>query len=403
MRELLIALITVAIFSQCTSKQEIAQWRGPDRNGIYPEKNLLTQWPDSGPKLLWKYDELGSGYASAAVTSNRVYTVGAIDSINYIFTFDTGGKLLWKKKLGPEWMSQWPGMRSSPVIYKGLGYALSGLGVLYCFNAENGDIIWQKDIKKEYNGLCVEGFFCENLVIDGDKLFCTPAGADAYVVALNRKTGDLIWKTKGTNDSTAFASPILIELGGKKFFVNQTKKFLFSVNAETGELAWKYKLNDFPMPGTPFFRNGYLYAVDSWKSGGLMLKLSDDGSSVKEVWRSAAIASQQGDMVVLGDRMYGNGSKGRKFACCDFSTGNEIFSDSTKAWINNIVSAENLLYCYDIKGEFKLLRPTEKGFDKVGSFKVKGGTGYHCSHPVIKDGRLYVRHDNSLFVYDIAK
>lgn len=300
-------------------------------------------------------------------------------------------------------MGEWPGIRSSPIIYKGFGYVLSGLGVLYCFSAENGDIVWKKDIKKEYNNLIEDGLFCENLVIDGDKLFCTPSGTDAYVVALNRKTGDLIWKTKGTNDSTAFTSPILIETGGKKFFVNQTKKSLLSIDVETGELAWKYTLEGFPMPNTPFFRNGYLYAVDTYKSGRFMLKVSNDGLSFKEVWKSLSIATQQGDMVVLGDRMYGNGSKGKKFACCDLGTGEEIYADSTKAWINTVISSDNLIYCYSIKGDFTLLKPTEKGFEKVGSFKVKGGTGYHCSHPVIKDGILYIRHDNSLFAYDIAK
>lgn len=403
MRLLVAAIISIAIFTQCNSKQEVAQWRGPERNGIYPGTNLLTQWPEGGPKLLWKYDSLGNGYSSAAVTFDRVFTVGTIDSISYVFSFNHYGKFRWKKELGRDWTKNWPGIRSTPVIYGNLGYVSNGFGVIYCFDAESGDVKWKRDIINDYNGNYPEFGFCENLLVDGEKIFCTPAGKDADVVALNRKTGELIWKTQGNNDSTAYTSPILFSVGDKKYFVTQTSKKLISVNSETGEVAWIYKLKGNPLPNTLMFRNGYLFAVDAWKSGSFMLKISDDGKSVKEVWRNVQLEPQQGDMVVLGNRMYGAGNDGKVFACYDWSTGKEIYSDSTKAQIINIISAEDLLYCYEVRGDFKLLKPTEKGFEKLGSFTVKGGSNLHCSHPVIKDGRLYVRHDNSLFVYDIAK
>ena len=403
MRLSVIVIVAIAFLTNCTSKQEVAQWRGPDRNGIYPEKNLLTQWPDSGPKLLWRYDQLGKGYSSAAVTSDKIYTIGTVDSISYVFAFSTNGDLLWKKDIGKDWTKNWPGIRSTPIIYNGLGYVLNGFGVIFCFDGNTGDIVWSKDIIKEYKGGLLEFGQCENLLVDGDNLYCTPAGIDADVVALNRKTGDLIWKTPGTNDSTAYTSPILINWGGKKYFVNATSKSLMAVDVENGSVAWKYKLKGSPIANTPLFRNGYLFTVDAWKSGGFMLKISEDGKSVTEVWRNLKLDPQQGDIVVLGDRMYGSMGGGRMFGCVDWSTGYAIHSDSTKAQIINIVSAENLLYCYELRGTFKLLKPTDNGFEKVGSFFVKGGSNLHCSHPVIKDGKLYIRHDNSLFVYDIAK
>jgi outer membrane protein assembly factor BamB len=403
MRIFAMVIISIAIFTQCNTKQEIAQWRGPERNGIYPDKNLLTQWPDSGPKLLWRYDKLGVGYASAAVTSSKVYTIGTIDSISYVFSFDLNGALLWKKELGKDWTKNWPGMRSTPIIYDGLGYVLSGFGIIFCFDANNGDILWTKDIIKEYKGGLLEFGQCENLLVDGDKIVCTPAGIDANVVALNRKTGDLIWKTPGTNDSTAYTNPIVIAWGGKKYFVNQTSKSLMAINIENGEVAWTYKLKGSPFANTPIFRNGFLYTVDAYKSGSFMLKISEDGKSVTEVWKNLKLDPQQGDLVLLGERMYGANERGKKFSCIDWNTGKEIYSDSTKAQIINVISAEDLLYCYELRGAFKLMKPTEKGFEKVGEFFVKGGSKLHCSHPVIKDGRLYVRHDSSLFVYNISK
>ncbi len=402
MRQLVFVIVALALFSQCNPKQEIAQWRGPNRDGIYLEKNLLTQWPDSGPKLLWRFDELGQGYASAAVTSNRAYTVGTIDSISYVFAFDTDGKLLWKKNIGRDWMVNWPGVRSTPNIYHGLGYILNGLGVLYCFNADNGDIVWQKDIFKEFNGRNTDFGYSENLLIDGDKLFCTPGGIENNVVALNRKTGETIWTSKGNSDSTAYCTPILIGRGGKKFFVNQTDKSIISLDAENGNLAWKYELKTTSHPSTPVFRNGYLFAIDGGKSGSLMLKLSEDGMSVSEVWRNADLNSHFGHVVVLGDYIYGLcGNK--TFGKVDWNTGKQLVADSTKSRALAVISDGELIYGYDLIGDFKLIKPVDNGFEVKGKFKVEGGTKMHFSHPVIKNGVLYIRHDNSLFAYDIAK
>lgn len=404
MRLFAIAIISIALFTQCNSKQEVAQWRGPNRDGIYPEKNLLTQWPEDGPKLLWRFDELGLGYSTVAVTSKQVYAIGTIDSISYIFSFTTNGDLLWKKPLGKDWTKNWPGIRSTPVIYGDLGYISNGFGVVFCFDADNGNIKWSKDIIKDFGAGYLTFGMCENLLIDGDKLFCTPAGKEADVVALNRKTGEIIWKTQGSNDSTAYTSPILVTIGDKKYYITQTSKKFISVNSETGEVAWTYKLKGNPLPNTLMFNNGYLYTVDAWKAGSFMLKIADDGASVNEVWRTFDLDHQQGDMVLLNDRLYGSGNSGRKFGCYDWKTGQEIYSDSINVDVVNVISAENLIYYYDLRGNVKLLKPTEKGFEKLGFFKIKGGTPQlHCSHPVIKDGKLYIRHDNSLFVYDIAK
>lgn len=403
MRLLIATIISIAIFSQCTPKEEVAQWRGPERTGIYPEKNLLTQWPDSGPKLLWKYDELGLGYASPVVTSNRVYTVGTVDSISYVFSFSTDGKLLWKKNIGPDWMVNWPGVRSTPNIYNGLGYILNGLGILYCFNADNGDIVWQKDILKEFNGRNTDFGYSENLLIDGDKLFCTPGGIENNVVALNRKTGETIWTSKANGDSTAYCSPILIERGGKKFFINQTDKSIFSLNAENGELAWKRELKTTSHPSTPVYRNGFLFAIDGGKSGSMMLKVSDDGSNISEVWQNADLNSHFGHVVVLDNKIFGACNFKKVFGCIDWNTGKEIYVDSIKVSPQSVISDGEMLYSYDGRGLLRLMKPTEKNFEIRGSLNIKGGTKIHLSHPVIKDGKLYIRHDNSMFAYDIAK
>jgi outer membrane protein assembly factor BamB len=403
MKKLIIGFIAIAILTQCNSKQEIAQWRGPERNGVYPGDNLLTLWPEKGPKLIWRYDSLGLGYSSPAVVTHRVYAVGTVDSVTYIFSFDHYGKFRWKTKLGKDWTKNWPGIRSTPTIYKGLGYVLNGIGILYCFDAEKGNIVWSKDIIREYSGRIPDFGLCENLMIDGDKLFCTPGGIDINVVALNRYNGDLIWKNKGNSDSIAYSNPILIETGGKKFFINQTQKFLNSFDAETGTLEWSYGLKEKSHPNTPIYRDSFLFVVDGFNAGSFKLKVNKNGKGVKEVWKNKDIQPVQGDIVLLGDRLYAVCGRATRFSSIDWNTGKELYSDSIHVEVINVISAENLIYSYALRGEFLLLKPGEKGFEKLGSFRVNGGSNLHCSHPVIKDGRLYVRHDNSLFVYDIAK
>ncbi|MFC2118630.1 hypothetical protein ACFLSY_08310, partial [Bacteroidota bacterium] len=194
--------LTSCIFKK---KTEISQWRGPDRDGIYPETNLLTEWPEEGPELIWKFEGLGIGHATASVTSDRLFTAGTLDSITYLFSIDLDGNLLWKKEIGPEWMINFPGVRSTPLIIDDLGYFLNGLGKLFCFNINNGDYLWTKDLFDDYDGKNITWGITENLLFRGDTLFCTPGGVEANVVSLDRITGETIWKSKGDGKTSSYS------------------------------------------------------------------------------------------------------------------------------------------------------------------------------------------------------
>jgi outer membrane protein assembly factor BamB len=400
MKVLLWITAAFMVVPSLVAQQESSGWRGPHRDGIYPEQDLLTQWPAGGPKLLWKYDNLCSGFASAAVTSDRVYTIGTVDSISYIFRFNTAGSLIWKKMLGPDWKGEYPGTYSTPAISDGLGYIVNGLGVIFCFNALNGDIVWTRNLVKDFNGLDADQGFLDNLIVDGEVVYCAPGGAQKNIVALNRKTGKMVWESTGSDEISICCSPILIETGGKKFYVYQAAKSIISLNTATGAIAWKKERRNQISPNTPIFRDNYLYALAG--DGCETLKISNDGLSSSECWENAELCSFMGDAVVLNDRIYGKG-KDQKFVCVDWKTGRTLYSLSLPAMVITIISSEGLLYCYDYDGTFSLIKPNEDRFQTVGTFKVKGGTKSHCSHPVIRDGRLYIRHDNSLFVYNISK
>ncbi len=389
-------------FISSIEAQKNTTWRGPNRDGIYPDKNLLDKWPEGGPNLIWKFDGLGVGYTSAAVTNERVFITGTTDSTSFLFSFNHKGELQWKKELGKEWIVNYPGVRSTPTIYDGLGYILSGRGVIYCFNPKNGDILWTVDLYKQYDGREVKFGITENFLIDDEKLFCTPGGIDANIIALDRKTGTLIWKSKGVGELSAYCSPRIIEYKGVKYFLTITEKSMVSLNPENGAVIWSHDLQ-YPYgihSNTPVYCDGYIFAMNGWDFGSVMLKLSDDGKSVTEVWRSKLFDLEHGGVVLIGDNIYGADWATKHFSCVDWKTG-VVKGSEKKVSPSSVIAADGLIYAYTYSGEVALVKPLENGFEVISTFKVDGVKGDHIAIPVIDKGRLYIRYANSLWVYNI--
>ncbi len=384
--------------------QESAQWRGPDRDGIYPETGLLKAWPEAGPDLLWHYDELGTGHASAAIANDRVYTTGIINGIGQIFCFSLDGKLLWKIPYGEEWTESWPGVRSTPMITGGKLYMFSGFGKIVCRKADDGAFIWSVDVTKDYDGRNIKWGYTENLVCDGNKIFCTVGGINNNVIALDRNTGKLIWNSKGMGEASAYCSPAIIRLMGRTLLVTQTENHILGFDANTGALLWNHEqTNRYSVhANTPLYNNGMLFCSSGYGRGGVMLQLSADGGTVKELWRNASMDNRMGGYVLLNGKLYGSDDSNKGWFCLDWKTGKEL-GTSTFTGKGNIINADGLLYCYSDKGEVALASPTASGFARLGGFKVPFGTDQHWAHLVIAKGKLFVRHGSSLMVYNIKK
>ncbi|MEI6049190.1 MAG: PQQ-binding-like beta-propeller repeat protein [Bacteroidota bacterium] len=398
-------LFTLLITAGCISvgAQDISQWRGPNRDGIYNETGLLKKWPDTGPKLLWHYDELGDGHTSAAVTSKGVYTTGMINGKGNIFAFDLAGKLLWKKEYGNEWAESHNGVRSTPLVVKDKLYFLSGYGELFCINCSDGKVIWTLDIVKQFGARNIEWGMTENLLFDGNVLYCTTGGTDVAMVSLDLNTGKQIWKSKGTGETSAYCSPMMIKLADKKIVVTIMQYSIFGFDASTGKQLWKseFKMDPDVHPNTPVYNDGYLFCTSGYGLGSVMLKLATDGTSVTEVWKNSSLDPKIGGVVVLGGRIFGTGDRNRKFFCLDWKTGKELFSVRDLAPAN-IIASYGLLYVYSESGKVNLVEPKADGLNVISSFPVPFGANPHWAHLVIKDKKLYVRHGTSLMVYDIA-
>ena len=395
---LLFALLsTVTLFSQ----SDFSQWRGPNRDGHYPESNLLSTWGSGAPPLLWKFNDLGAGYASASVADGHVVTVGTSpDSVAHVYCFDLKGALQWKTKLGRDFMGEYSGTYSTPVLCKGRGYITTGLGVLYCFSLESGSIIWSQDLIKTFNGPEPKSGYLDNLVIHENLVICAPGGSSNNIVALDQLTGKLVWQSGGQSEVGGFGSPALISFNGQKLYVYQDATSIIALNPADGKVVWKYERGCGTAVGTLFHRDGFLFYLAEGSS--VMLKLSSDGRPPQIAWTSTDFFPLQGDPVLIGNRLYGKG-RGKKFVGIDWKTGQTIVSIPTQSMVVTSITADGKIYYYDIDGSFQLIQPTDSGLETVGSFKVHGGTKYHCSHPVISGGVLYIRHDNSLFAYKISK
>jgi outer membrane protein assembly factor BamB len=403
MRSLLFAFL-ISVTLNSLSSQDAAQWRGPNRDGIYNETGLLKKWPDAGPKLLWHFDGLGDGHTSAAVTGKGLFITGMINGTGNIFAFDIKGNLLWKKEYGPEWTESHNGVRSTPLVVKDKLYFLSAFGKLFCMNCSDGQTVWTLDLVKQFGAKNIQWGMTENLLFDGNVLYCTPGGSGASMVALDMNTGKEIWKSKATGETSAYCSPIVIKLQNKKIIVTIMQNSIFAFDAGTGNILWKseFKMDPDVHPNSPVYIDGYLFCTSGYGLGSVMLKLSADGTSVTEAWKNASCDPKIGGVVVLNGRIYGTGDRNRKFFCLDWKTGKELFSTRDLAPAN-IIADEGLLYVYSESGKVSLIEPKTDSFNVISSFPVPFGAGTHWAHLVIKDKKLYVRHGTSLMVYDIAQ
>ena len=386
-----------------------SQWRGPNRDGIYRETNLLKSWPAEGPKMLWSYEGLGIGQGSVAISIDRVFVTGIPDTLNsegYLFAFDIKGKFLWKKNYGKDWITIFPGARSTPTVVDDLIYIESGNGKVYCMKTLNGETVWSIDFFKELQADSVQFGYAESLLIDGDHLYCTPGGKSNNMVALDRFTGKKIWSSPGYGEAATYSSPILINHNGNLLLVNLTATSIIGLNAETGEMYWRiHQFQDNKIhANTPVYFDGKLLISSASRkdsSGLVMLQLSQDGKKANIVWRNREFTNLMGGIILKDSYVYGGAYLQPKWFCIDVKTGLTKYI-AKELGGGPVIYADGLFYCYSEKdGEFALVEGTPEQFRIISKFKVPLGADQHWAHPVISGKRLYIRHNNSLMVYDI--
>jgi outer membrane protein assembly factor BamB len=399
-RIFLSVILLFLIFS--VTSQVTTRWRGPNANGIYNETGVLKQWPATGPAIAWHFDQLGEGYSSPAIANGLIYLSGSESGAGFIYALTPDGKLKWKAPYGTEFTESYPGSRSTPVIAGDLLYMFSGLGVVYCMSASNGELKWKKDLFGELDGKNITWGVTETLVVDGDKIYCTPGGKTHNFVAIDRMTGKIIWSSKGLGELSAYCTPTLVELPQRKIFVTHTADHILGIDASNGNLLWSYShTNEWSVhPNAPIYNDGMIFCFSGYGKGSVMLKLSADGTSVTKEWTNEKLDSRIGGMVLVNGYLYGSGDKGREWRCIDWKTGEEKYA-STAIGKGAVIYADGMLFCYSDRGELALVEASPSGFNVKSKTKVELGNKEHWAHPVINDDILFVRHGNTLIAYKI--
>jgi outer membrane protein assembly factor BamB len=399
-----------------------ASWptfRGPDRSGVSKETGLLQSWPEEGPKLVWRTKGAGRGYASLAIADGRMLTLGdgpstAEDDDEYLVAFSQiDGKPLWKLRTGAAWTSgspNWQSSRSTPTIAGDAVYVLTPFGDLVCAGVVDGKERWRKNLEKDFEGKKGDKWgYSESVLIDGDHVICTPGGEKNTMVALDKKTGKLFWSAVRPGDRGAgHASIVISEIGGKRVYVQTTGGGALGVQASDGKLLWSYEIEKTTaVAPTPIVRGDLVFFSAGYKRGGALLKQAPGGETgvqVEEIYPlNKELANKHGGIVLVGDYLYGDSDDQGIPFCADLMTG-EIKWKSRTSGRNSaaLTAADGRIYVHSADGTMSLVKADPEKFEEVGTFKLPdAGERPGWMHPVVFDGKLYIREQDEIFCYDV--
>jgi outer membrane protein assembly factor BamB len=396
------------------------QWRGPSRDGVSTETGLLQEWPQDGPKLLWETKGAGRGYSSLAIAGGKIYTLGdglstVDDKDEYAICFDDGtGKEIWKTKLGPAWtqgQASWQSSRSTPTLHGDKIYYMTPSGVLHCLSSADGKQLWKKSMKEDFKGGADMWGYSESPLIDGDNVIVTPGKVDHTMVALNKNTGEVVWSCKVEGNKGAGHSSIVIStIGSNKVYVQTSQSHIMGVRAGDGKLLWTSPIGAISVIPTPIIKGDLVLAAAGYGKGATLLKQSPDGDGIKveKLYDyKKELCNKHGGIVLVGDYLYGCADDKNQIYCAKLSTG-EVEEGWKKRGSGKgsiaITAADGHLYARYSDGTMTLVKASPGSFQEVSKFTIPhSGDRPSWSHPVILNGKLYLREGDHVLCYEIKK
>jgi len=400
-------LVATVALSVAVRGADCPRFRGPAGDGVFSDTGLLQTWPAGGPKLAWTAPGLGQGYSSATVAQGIVYVTGMDDQKQgYLFAFTLDGSPKWKTLYGPELEKRGPavaGTRGTPTVDGDRVFLVTGFGKLVIFDAVKGQVLRTVDLPERFQAKQAQFGFAESVLVDGQKVICTPGGADASLVALDRETGEVLWQTKGLSQPTGCCSARLIDHDGRRLVLTMLAQGVVAVDVGTGQVVWQH---DFPhragvQPNPPLYRNGLVYISSGMGTGGALLPLADGRAGTVPAWTDKTLDCQMQGTVLIGGYVYGTAQSGnRGLVCLEWKTGKAMWT-APAVGMGVVTAADGLLYVYAQNGTMYLVKPDPAAFTPVSQFTVSAGTNEHWAHPTIANGRLYLRHGDVLLAYDI--
>lgn len=390
------------------------QWRGPNRTDVSNESGLLKKWPEAGPNRIWMSKQGGLGYSGFSVVGERLFTMGLeIDGNDeFVLCLDANsGKKLWQTTIGDRLKNNWgDGPRSTPTIDGDRCYALSGKGSLACLSITDGKLIWKKEFADVGGKVPVWGF-CESVLVDGDQVVCTPGGTDGALMALDKMTGEVRWFSSEFKTGAQYSSIVKADIHGQPQYIQLTMKALVGVSPKDGSLLWK---TDWPgrvaVIPTPIVSGNRIYISSGYSVGCRAIEIGKD-MSVSDVYDNKVMVNHHGGVIHIDGHVYGySDSRRYGWTCQNLETGEAVWSDSRVLGKGAIAFADGKFYCLsESKGEVVLIDATTSGWKESGRFTLSPQTenrspkGKVWVHPVIANGKLYLRDQELIYCYDIKQ
>jgi outer membrane protein assembly factor BamB len=379
------------------------QWQGPDRTGVSKETGLLKQWPASGPAVVWTASGLGNGYGSMAVVGDRVFLQGGRGPSSTVIALNReDGKEVWSKALGgTENNDQGPGPRGTPTVDGDRIYILTEAGDLHCLKTD-GTAVWHRNILNDFHGQQLRWLISESPLIDGDAVIVSPGGPDTGMVKLDKTTGKTLWTSKGFSDQAGYSSTIVANIGGVRTYMRLTSEAGVGVRASDGKLMWHYAraANNTANITTPVFFDNKVFYTSGYDTGGGLLALTPQNGEVKanEIYFTREMKNHHGGVVLVDGYLYGFNDS--ILTCLEFATGKQMWRDRSVGK-GSVTYADGNLYIQGENNVFGLAEASPSGYHEKGRFRIVEKGLPSWAHPVISNGHLFVRNQDTLTVYDI--
>ena len=445
--KLFIGYLTLALSCSAAIADDWPQWQGPKRDAVSSETGLLQDWPEGGPKLVWRTEGLGGGDSAPAVAKGMLYGLSNRDGKEIVWALsEADGKEAWASSLGDAATQNVPqskeGPGGTPTVDGDHLYVIGMSGRIACLDTKDGNVVWQKSLKTDFGGTAPMWSYRESPLVDGDKVICTPGSPDAMLVALNKASGDVIWKTTalapaepaappanagqpsdgerggrggrgrrgGNRGGAAYSSIIAIEQDGVRQYVQMTSSALVGVSAESGEVLWQYNKPSNGMGincSTPIYQDGLIFAASAYGAGGGAVKLtktSEGEFDAEEVYFTTNMQNHHGGMIVVDGALYGanGGNGGGMMACIDFQSGETLWRDR-KGPKGALLFADGRLYLRSEEGPIVLVEPSKAGYIEHGRFEQPDRSSAPAwAHPIVANGKLYIRDQGLLLCYDVT-
>ena len=397
-------------------------WRGPGRDGLSAETGLATEWGKDGPPLAWKASGMGAGFSSLAIVDDRIYTMGDRDGAQQLLALSAkDGSLVWKARVGPVWNDEYGGPRGTPSVDGGTVVALGTEGDLVAVEAATGKERWRRSLPSDFGGQVMSMWkWAESPLVDGDRVIVTPGARGAALVALDKATGKEVWRSAipdlgpAGKDGAGYSSVVISNASGVKQYVQLMGRGLVGVRASDGKFLWGYNkvANNVANIATPIVRANWIFASTAYQAGASLVELSksaDQGVQASEVYfmPPKTFQNHHGGMVLVGNHIYSGNGQSKGFPICiEFTTGKVAWGgDIRNAGTGSAAVAYadgNLYYRYQ-NGVVMLIQATPEGYHERGSFTIPDVVKPSWSHPVVLGGKLYLREQDMLYVYDVRK